>query len=444
MAAASKVKVLWSVFMCLIFLVLYMNLAGPMWPDQLDMAISAPFKKQRHNSSDAVLGRSSRHVEVLTAVEKLSPAEPRHVTIHYNGTSSSYREQHDICTRPVTNLVFIKVHKTASASTAVVLLRFAYKHHMTMCYSPRGNKRFTLTFPSTEIYKSNCSRWQVLGDHFNFLVHHTVFNKTAMDRIMKPGTKYIGIMREPQSHFRSQFFYRRHHLRYRLRHHPNPLGAFLDNPEHQERKWSKNRTWSGERNNQAFIMGFPPHLLNTQDTGLMDDVIKQLGQSYTFVIINEYYEESLVMLRRKLCWDMSDILHSTKKIHEQHNPKKYIPLTDKQLENHKRINAVDYRMYDFFNRTFWESVEEEAGRGFWEEVTYFRYLVERVNKYCLASQDSEPLNVPISKWNNAFSVNEMFCKGLNRKPKDWAKKLFYQMTRRDKIWKKPSLNVASK
>ncbi|XP_066297730.1 galactosylceramide sulfotransferase-like [Branchiostoma lanceolatum] len=431
MAVSGRVRALWCVFLCLICLVLFVNLAGPTW-DQLDMVISTPFQRQRQNSSDAVPRRSIRHDRFLKTAEKSSPL----TAIQRNGTSMFYREQNDSCTEPVTNFVFIKVHKTASASTAVVLLRFAYKHHMIMCYSPRGNARFTLTFPSTEIYKSNCSRWQVFGEHFSFLVHHTVFNKTGMDAIMKPGTGYIGIMREPQSHFRSQFFYRHHHLRYRLKNHPNPLGAFLDNPERYEMKWTKNLTWSGERNNQAFIMGFPPDLLPTQDTRLMDKVIKQLDQWYTFVIINEYYEESLVMLRRKMCWDISDILHSTKRIHEQHDSRKFLPLNHTQLDNHRRIDAVDYRMYEFFNRTFWKSVEEETGKGFWEEVVQFKTLLERVNPYCSTrGQKKEPLLFPAGKWNSPFSVDEGFCAGLDRRPKDWAKMLYHQMTKRDKIWK---------
>ncbi|XP_078696413.1 galactose-3-O-sulfotransferase 2-like [Branchiostoma floridae x Branchiostoma belcheri] len=380
--------------------------------------------------SDAVFGRSRRF---LTATaENLSSLTSELGTMQRNGTSLSYR---DSCTKPVTNFVFIKVHKTASASTAVILLRFAYKHHMIMCFSPKKNIRFALTFPSTEIYKTNCTRWPLFGDHFNFLVHHTVFNKTAMDRVMKPGTKYIGIMREPQSHFRSQFFYRRKAVRYGLMRNWNPLGAFLDNPEHYEQKWTRNLSWSGERNNQAFTMGFPPDLLATRDTMLMDNVIKQLGQSYTFVIINEYYEESLVMLRRRLCWGLSDILHSNKKIHEQDKPKKYIPFTDKQLENHRRINAIDYRMYNFFNRTFWKGVEEETGRGFWDEVTQFKMLLKRVNTYCSKVGNKDSLLIPAGTWNEPFSVNKKFCAGLEWKPPKWAMELFQEMMH-DKIWKK--------
>ncbi|XP_066297011.1 galactose-3-O-sulfotransferase 2-like [Branchiostoma lanceolatum] len=431
MAVRARVKVLWSVFLCLSSLLLVMNFSGAMW-GKLDMGtLSLSSWQQQHvhqqNSSDAVLGRGDR---LLTS-------------------ELSVPQRNDTCMDPVTNFVFIKVHKTASASTAVVLLRFAYKHHMIMCY-PRtswGIAGFRLTFPSTEIYKSNCSRSKVFGDHFNFLVHHTVFNKTAMDAIMKPGTKYIGIMREPQSHIRSWFFYNRHHRIYKNQGHKNPLGEYLDNPEYFEDLASKRtrRTDIGvhDRNKQAFIMGFPPDLLNTQDTGIMDRAIWQLHQWYTFVIISEYYEESLVMLRRKMCWDLYDILHSTKKIHEQHTPKKYIPFTDKQLANHKRINALDYRMYDFFNRTLWKSVEEEErGKGFWEEVAYFKALVERVNTYCLTPKNERPMEVPSSKWNKPFSVTDGFCKGLSRTPKEWARRLFYQMARRDKIWKKSSLVVA--
>ncbi|XP_078677870.1 galactosylceramide sulfotransferase-like [Branchiostoma floridae x Branchiostoma belcheri] len=423
MAETGKVKFLWRVLLCLItltLLVLCVNLAGPMW-DQLDMTTSKYLQKQRQNSSDAEFGR---HDRLLTAAENVTslPSELRTIL-----------SSRDSCTKPVTNFVFIKVHKTGSASTAVILIRFAYNHHMIMCY---GNRGMRLTFPRTEIYKSSCARWKEFGDRFNFIVQHTVFNKTAMDRIMRPGTKYIGIMREPLSHFRSQFFFFKDPRRYGLRKSRNPLGAFLDNPERYELKVTKNLTRSRERNKQAFVMGFPPDLLGTQDTRLMDNVIKQLDQWYTFVIINEYYDESLVMLRRKLCWGLFDILHSTKHVNKQHNRKKYVSLTNKQLQNHKRINTIDFRMYDFFNKTFWRSVEEETRKGFWEEVTYFKDVVKRVNTYCSKRKKEKHLQIPTSKWNKPFSVNGNFCKGLNRDPKVWGRKLFHQMVHSVKKKKK--------
>ncbi|XP_019639691.1 PREDICTED: galactose-3-O-sulfotransferase 2-like [Branchiostoma belcheri] len=424
MAETGKVNLLWWVLLCLIILFLLdlnVNFTGQMW-DQLDMATSKRLQKQRQNSSDAVFGGQGRLVTAAENVTSLPslPSELR--TMGQNWSLSSG----DSCTKPVTNFVFIKVHKTGSDSTAVILLRFAYNHHMTMCYGTNGMR---LTFPRTEIYKTNCARWKVFENRFNFLVQHTVFNKTLMDRIMTPGTRYIGIMREPLSHFRSQFFYFEKPLRYGLTKSRNPLGDFLDNPERYEHELAltENIGRSRERNKQAYVMGFPPHLLGTQDTRLMDNLIKQLDQWYTFVIISEYYDESLVMLRRRLCWGLFDILHANKKVNKQHNRQEYVPLTVKQLENHRRINTIDLRMYDFFNRTFWRSVEQETRKGFWEEVTYFKEVVKRVNTFCSKRTKEKHLEIPTSKWNKPFSVNGDFCGGLSRNPKIWAKKLFDQM-----------------
>ncbi|KAI8517049.1 hypothetical protein Bbelb_056300 [Branchiostoma belcheri] len=188
MAVAGKVKTLWSVFVCLIFLVLYVNWAGPVW-DQLDMPIATPLQKQPRNSSDAVFGRSRRFL--TAAAENLSSLTSEHAAMQRNGTSLSYR---DSCIKPVTNFVFIK----GGVVDALIdgLLHSALVPTWFTVEDLKVDAGFSID--STEIYKTNCTRWPLFGDHFNFLVHHTVFNKTAMDRVMKPGTKYIGIMREPR------------------------------------------------------------------------------------------------------------------------------------------------------------------------------------------------------------------------------------------------------
>ncbi|KAI8517050.1 hypothetical protein Bbelb_056310 [Branchiostoma belcheri] len=250
------------------------------------------------------------------------------------------------CKVPVTNVMFIKAEDTVSEGTARILLRFAYNHHMAICHQT-GADNFLLTH--SRIDASDCQQ--------NEGKSNTLF----MYQPVLPGTKYIGIISEPVTSFLLRFF-DKHNLKVLgLENHPNPLGAYLDNPEINERSSAKRapQRYVGQRNKQALQLGFPPDLDKTSDTDIMDTAIKQLNERYTFVIISEYYEESLVMLRRKLCLDMYDILHSINK-----NPKKYIPFTEKQLENHRRINTIDYRMYDFFNKTFWRSVQEEEGRGF--------------------------------------------------------------------------------
>ncbi|XP_078692836.1 galactosylceramide sulfotransferase-like [Branchiostoma floridae x Branchiostoma belcheri] len=141
-----------------------------------------------------------------------------------NNVSDLYNTTSEGKCRPVTNFVFIKVHKTASGSTFMLLARFGRNHGMTICYPTNRIKAShkQLSYPSGHLTKEDCR--PALGRNYTLIIHHSIMRKTAMDGVMAPGTRYIGIVREPLNHFRSIFFWQNPGARRKK----NPLGAFLN------------------------------------------------------------------------------------------------------------------------------------------------------------------------------------------------------------------------
>ncbi|XP_035658496.1 galactose-3-O-sulfotransferase 2-like isoform X1 [Branchiostoma floridae] len=311
------------------------------------------------------------------------------------------------CGRPVTNFVFIKVHKTASGSTFRVLARFGRNHGMTICYPALRRKaiHIQLSYPSGKLTKDDCRPSP--GRKYNLIIHHSVMNKPAMDRVMEPGTKYIGIFREPLNHFRSIFFWKRRVAR----RNENPLGAFL-NTTHDRKK-----TYSKHKNFQAYTMGFPKRLMTSKNETQIYEEIRTVAGWYSVVLITEYWEESLVLLRRKFCWRLYDILHTTQKLHALHTKKEHVSLTTEQEETHRKMSNVDYMMYDYLNKTFWQRVTNE-GPEFWEEVTYYKTLNSEVNKHCNSVGGKRVF--PAGKWSQEFVIDSPFCKELKWKEDRWA------------------------
>ncbi|XP_035683192.1 galactose-3-O-sulfotransferase 3-like [Branchiostoma floridae] len=309
------------------------------------------------------------------------------------------------CDRPVTNFVFIKVHKTASGSTFMVLGRFGRNHDMTICYPARRSKarHKTLSYPSGKLIRKDCN--PAYGRNYTLLLHHSIMNKPAMDGIMEPGTKYIGIMREPLSHFRSIFFWEQRILRHKT----NPLGTFLNINENFDLR--NKQPYSKHRNFQAHYLGFPTKYMTSKNTSQLYEAIRTVAGWYSMVIITEYWEESLVLLRRTFCWTMFDILHSTRRLHRLKTRKERVTLTDKQKETHKRMSNIDYMMYDYFNNTFWQRVSEE-GPEFWEEFTYYRTLNGEVNQHCNSARGEKVF--PAGKWSREFVINSTFCHELRK------------------------------
>ncbi|XP_019645324.1 PREDICTED: galactose-3-O-sulfotransferase 3-like [Branchiostoma belcheri] len=254
------------------------------------------------------------------------------------------------------------------------------------------------------------------GRKYTLLIHHSIMNKTAMDGIMEPGTKYIGIIREPLKHFRSIFFWQQR----RLRNHSNPLGAFLNMSENFE--LGKKSSYSKYHNFQAHTLGFPTKLMASRNTSQHYEALRTVAGWYSIVLITEYWEESLVLLRRKFCWTMFDILHSTKKLHHLNSVKQlkeHAPLTDKQKDTHRKMSNIDYMMYDYFNNTFWQLVAAE-GPDFWEEVAYYKTLNHEVNEHCDSTNRARVF--PAGKWTQEFMIDSTFCNELQYwEEEKWAR-----------------------
>eukprot|EP00058_Branchiostoma_floridae_P021238 XP_002606728.1 hypothetical protein BRAFLDRAFT_82368 [Branchiostoma floridae] len=328
------------------------------------------------------------------------------------------------CDRPVTNFVFIKVHKTGSGSTFLVLARFGRNHDMTICYPSRDRHR-RLSYQSPNIDKSVCE--EALGN-YTLIINHAIMNKSAMDRLMAPGTRYIGIVRHPLEHFRSMFFYENQPNRDKV----NPLGKYLDGKVNYHPGRSGmgklGKPVSLQKNFQAYTLGFPRKLFGSRNKSEIDETVRTVGSWYSIVLITEYWEESLVLLRRTFCWTLHDILHTTRRVHSLNNPLKSVPLTDKQKETHRKISPMDYLIYEYFNRTFWERAAKE-GPDFWDEVAYFKTLNLEVNHHCELSGEKRVF--PSSQWNHEFVVDSTFCEELNWTTTKWISVLLLQLQRQN-------------
>ncbi|XP_078581759.1 galactose-3-O-sulfotransferase 2-like isoform X1 [Branchiostoma floridae x Branchiostoma japonicum] len=331
------------------------------------------------------------------------------------------------CGRPVTNFVFIKVHKTASGSTFMVLARFGRNHGMTICYPKRRRKamHIQLSYPSGKLTKKDCRPSP--GRKYNLIIHHSVMNKPAMDRVMEPGTKYIGIFREPLNHFRSIFFWKNRMARRK----ENPLGAFLNMNHDRKRSYSKHHNF------QAYTMGFPKRLMNSKNKSQINETIRTIAGWYSVVLITEYWEESLVLLKRKFCWTLYDILHTTDRLHALHTKKEHIPLTTEQKQNHRKMSNIDYVMYDYLNETFWQHITKE-GSEFWDEVTYYKTLNSEVNKHCNSVGGKRVF--PAGKWSQEFVIDSTFCKEWKWKEGQWAGACWDEVEKQNKKAKQKKTN----
>ena len=87
--------------------------------------------------------------------------------------------------------------------------------------------------------------------------------------------------------------------------------------------------------------------------------INRISETFDFIAINEYFDESLILLGEILCWPLEQLAYFS--INQRHDQKSQVEQANldalkKYANNH--WNRYDYLFYQHMNRTFWQQAEE--------------------------------------------------------------------------------------
>ena len=210
-------------------------------------------------------------------------------------------------------------------------------------------------------------------------------------------SKYVTILRNPVDHFESTFNYYQLGRTFGFGTDPvNSLENFLDRPlsffNIFNNSYDKNRI-SFIRNLMTFDLGLSHRYF--QNYTAVKNYIKFLNKQFDLVMIMDYFDESLVLLKRLLCWEIDDILYV--KLNERKDNEKATRLSGSVQDNIRRWNKADVLLFNYFNATFWKKVEKK-GSGFYEDLSAFRERRLKIQKLCFESRTKIELI-----WGNKYS-----------------------------------------
>ena len=149
-----------------------------------------------------------------------------------------------------------------------------------------------------ELALNHCKNATSMGP-YDVLSDHT-FYSPHIENMMPPDTKYIASIRFPLTHLRAMFdeFGIARTLGITT---PDPVKTFLENiPKYGAVSML---TW----NVQSLYFGL--QVAQFDDQIALENLISFIGQKYSSIIIMEYFVESLVLLRRRMCWPISDMVY---------------------------------------------------------------------------------------------------------------------------------------
>ena len=327
------------------------------------------------------------------------------------------------------NFVYIKTHKTASNTLASIFRRFAYDRDLTIVL-PTWMK-YSIGWPHD--LRKEFHRESKSGG-FNVLLDHTKYTEKYMREIMPKDTVYISSWRETWSRLKSAlaFFYvcewsginetkadcMNTFLR-DINYYDSVYKVLPPANKFREYYYCTPGDMSMVRNSMAAVLAFPvgfpagvyPDLSNNFTA--IKQWLQHTNEVFSIVLISDHFHESLIMLKRMMCWSHKDILYERK---NTWNTKYYPTYRQELIDNLRRWSAADYLAFQFFNRTLWDRVHEWGYEDFMDEVKHYALILTQVHPFCSqvkkGEETEESIVIEASKWDDSFRISRADCEEI--------------------------------
>lgn len=307
------------------------------------------------------------------------------------------------------NFVFIKCMKCATQTVGDVLRRYAFTRRLNVLL-PRDNNIY-LGWP----YLMHEMDFRPSEEKFNCLIEHSVYNRTITEPLFPSDTQYITIIREPWSHFKSTFHYFRVDKITDIKA-KDPVVEFLKNRKKYDSLYKSHESYpyrycipdgfSVTRNLLSHCLGmplgFPKNRTDiSNNEALVNKYIKKLDREFGLVMIMEYFDESMIFLKRLMRLSFKDIVYEIVNVgnysHDQYP--KYI------RDIHKMWSSMDYKLYDHFRKKM-ELEIRNGGPAFQAEIKKFKAILQQVNRFCMSVKRSSRLNAKLDVEDFTFTGYE--------------------------------------
>ncbi|XP_033113775.1 galactose-3-O-sulfotransferase 3-like [Anneissia japonica] len=284
----------------------------------------------------------------------------------------------------VRNVAFIKTHKTASTTVSRIVERFGYLNNLSLVLNkniPKSGHFYYASLdekiasryllPPRGVKHTNYSDFR-----YNISSAHILYNRAIFQTFMDSRTKYITILRNPVNQFVSAFGYFAFKEVVGIENDTVALELFMESPVYYRNKYEKsNALWKYSRNNQMFDLGLR-HEFHDNVT-LVRRKIKEIDKEFDFILIGDYLDESLLILKEIFGWTFEDIMYASQ--NRQKAKKK--SMGDDLYRKIRRWNSVDAMLYDHFNKTLWRKIAE-YGNDFERDLEHLRNLNQQLIDNC--------------------------------------------------------------
>jgi len=173
---------------------------------------------------------------------------------------------------------------------------------------------------------------------------------------------------------------------------------------------------SMSNNRMAFEFGFPLELfprnnVTALSVHLQETIylyIQQLKTDFDLIIVNERMDESLVLMKRSLGWNIKDILYQRTNVAKRETRK----FSEQDIRRLKPYLYLDYALYTHAVEQLERKIVN-SGDDFMGEVARFKGVIESVTHFCTDDMFGS-MTFERSNWDAPFTVTIDDCKAYSK------------------------------
>ena len=320
--------------------------------------------------------------------------------------------------KPSTVINFVRIPKTGSSTLLNIFYRYMLSHDLEpvllteeFFQPPRSyvyNSEFIIPKENQSIHFGNYS---LFGEHI-------VYNKSESRRLLRPGVVNVVSVRHPVDHLRSMFAEWPLATWLRLAQpDTDPAVTYLENLKNGLHKGREDLGFL-LHGNMAQLMGLPYE--QTNNLTAISDFLLDLDRDFGVMLVVDYFDESLVLLRRRLCWEVRDIVYIATRVSLKPNLPR--PLGWAVERFHRMLYPAEYLLHEHVVNRLMRQISQEP--LFWAEVQRFKEILKRVSAFCDSvydrlchnvtsaydiAEDTQALYVDASPFGSPFNISGVDC-----------------------------------
>ncbi|GFN86348.1 galactose-3-o-sulfotransferase 3 [Plakobranchus ocellatus] len=318
----------------------------------------------------------------------------------------------------IRQVVFAKVHKAASSTVQNILVRFALARDLNVLLPSIRKNGFSIDESGSNIDPTRIIPHPA-NKKFDILCSHLIYNEDVIGKYVASSAFRVAILREPLDQSLSALIYYSHFyaiggLREGVeKYKNNPIEGFLRHPEDFYSKHKMYGVAGSYINNRMSIdLGFNTDNFEASkwNTSKINAFIKDVERQFDLILISDYFDESLVLLKWYLKWSLKDVIYL--KVNQNHLAndsrwKKPANISMESLQTFYSWDAIDVALYNHFRDIFLKKLEQE--HLFTDEVNAFKIIQKQVVQFCKDGVSGTILRIQKSSWTEEFIVSQFDC-----------------------------------